>query len=112
MPISGLARVLLRGQPFDLLIWQVPTLIEPHPSMRALFAEAHKAGATALMALIALHVGAALFHQMVLRDDVPQRMLPRNFSRRKRLPLLEGEGGNKTDPTRVSVLSGLESKGT
>jgi len=112
MPISGLARVLLRGQPFDLLIWQVPTLIEPHPSMRALFAEAHKAGATALMALIALHVGAALFHQMVLRDDVPQRMLPRNFSRRKRQPLLEGEGGNKTDPTRVSVLSGLESKGT
>jgi cytochrome b561 len=112
MPITGLARVLLRGQPFDLLIWRVPALIEPHPSIRALFAEAHEAGATALMALIALHVGAALYHQLVLRDDVPQRMLLRNFSRRRRMPSSEGNSGNKTDPTRVSVLSGLESKGT
>jgi len=80
---TGLARVLLRGQPFDLFFWQVPTLMEPHPATRGVFAEAHEAGATALAILIALHVSAALFHHLVLRDDVPQRMLPQNFSHRK-----------------------------
>ena len=83
MPITGLARVLLRGQPFDLFMWQVPTLMEPHPATRGVFAQAHEAGATALAVLIALHVSAALFHHLVLRDDVPQRMLPQNFSHRK-----------------------------
>jgi hypothetical protein len=78
--------------------------------MRALFAEFHKAGATALMALIALHVGAALFHQLVLRDDVPQRMLPRNFSRRKRMPSLEERAG--IEPTPHESLYCGWSKGT
>src|SRR5579859_1010525 len=27
-PITGLGRVLLRGQPFDLFFWQVPALLE------------------------------------------------------------------------------------
>jgi cytochrome b561 len=83
MPTTGLARVLLRGQPFDLFFWQVPTLMEPHPATRGVFAQAHEAGATALAILISLHVSAALFHHLVLRDDVPQRMLPQNFSHRK-----------------------------
>ena len=77
MPITGLMRVLLRGQPFDLLLWQVPALLNPNPEMRNLFVAAHEIGATALMLLIALHALAALFHHLVLRDRVLQRMLPR-----------------------------------
>jgi superoxide oxidase len=81
MPVTGLMRVLLRGQPFELLVWQVPALLEPDPAMRSLFVQAHAIGAKALMVLIALHVGAALFHRLVLRDGVVQRMSVRAKSR-------------------------------
>jgi len=44
-----------------------------------------------LMILIGLHVGAALFHRLVLRDGVLQRMLPRMPARAKRTPALAGD---------------------
>ena len=75
-PITGLGRVLFRGQPFELLIWQVPAFFEENPTIRGRFADAHEFGAKALLVLIALHVGAALFHRLVLRDGVLQRMWP------------------------------------
>jgi cytochrome b561 len=37
----------------------------------------HEFGAKALLALVGLHAGAALFHRLVLRDGVLQRMSPR-----------------------------------
>jgi cytochrome b561 len=77
-PITGLSRVLFHGQPFELLIWKVPALLEPNPAISILFAEVHEFGAKALLVLIGLHVGAALFHRLVLRDGVLQRMLPQN----------------------------------
>jgi cytochrome b561 len=88
MPITGLMRVLLRGQPFELLFWQVPALLEPDPALRSLFVEAHEIGAKALMILIGLHAGAALFHRLVLRDNVLQRMLPRTQPRARLAPVL------------------------
>ncbi len=36
----------------------------------------HSTGAWLLMALLLLHVGAALRHHLVLRDDTLWRMLP------------------------------------
>jgi len=88
MPITGLIRVVLRGQPFDLFVWQVPALMEPDPAIRSLFVEAHETGAKALMILIGLHAGAALFHRLVLRDGVLQRMLPRAAEQTKLTPVL------------------------
>jgi cytochrome b561 len=88
MPVTGLMRVLLRGQPFDLLFWQVPALLEPDPALRSVFVEAHAIGAKALIALIGLHAGAALFHRLVLRDGVLNRMLPRISARTKLKPVL------------------------
>jgi superoxide oxidase len=87
-PITGLARVLLRGQPFELLIWQVPALFDHNDQMRAFFVEAHGLGAKALLALIGLHAGAALFHRLILRDGVLQRMLPRLPERTKLTPMM------------------------
>ena len=75
-PITGLGGVLFHGLPFELFIWQVPVLLEPNPAIRGLFVEAHEFGAKALLALISLHAGAALFHRLALRDGVLQRMLP------------------------------------
>jgi cytochrome b561 len=75
-PISGLGGTLFRGLPFELFTWQVPALLEPYPAIHGMFVAAHEFGAKALLALISLHAGAALFHRMVLRDGVLQRMLP------------------------------------
>jgi superoxide oxidase len=88
MPITGLMRVMLRGQSFDLFFWQVPALLEPNPVLRSIFVEAHEFGAKALIALIGLHAGAALFHRLVLRDGVLNRMLPRISMRTKLKPVL------------------------
>jgi superoxide oxidase len=75
-PITGLGNVLFHGRPFVLLIWEVPALLESNPAIRSLFVKAHEFGAKALVVLIGLHAGAALFHGLVLRDGVLQRMLP------------------------------------
>ena len=80
-PITGLGRVLLRGRPFDLFFWQVPALFEENDSIRHVLVETHEFGAKALMALIGLHAGAALFHYLILRDGVLQRMLPLSSAR-------------------------------
>ena len=76
-PITGLGNVLFHGRPFALLVWEVPAWLAPNPAIRSLFVKAHGLGAKALMVLIGLHAGAALFHGLVLRDGVLQRMLPR-----------------------------------
>ena len=75
-PVTGVGRVLFRGQPFELLIWRVPALAAENPAVRGWFADAHEFGAKALLALIGLHASAALFHRLVLRDAVLHRMLP------------------------------------
>jgi superoxide oxidase len=95
MPITGLFRVLLRGQPFDLFVWHVSALLEADPAVRSLFGEAREIGAKALMLLISFHAGAALFHRLVLRDGVLQRMMPRMSARNKLTPMLAGSTGNK-----------------
>jgi cytochrome b561 len=82
-PITGLGEVLFHGRSFALFIWEVPALFEPDPSIRALFVKAHEVGGHALLILIGLHTGAALFHGFVLRDGVLQRMLPQSVTRRR-----------------------------
>ena len=75
-PITGFGNLLFHGRPFEFFIWEVPALLAPNAAIRSLFVEAHEFGAKALIALIGLHAGAALFHRLVLRDGVLQRMLP------------------------------------
>ena len=87
-PVTGLARVLLRGEPFHLLFWTVPVLFAPNHDLRLMFVEAHGIGGQALVILIGLHAGAALFHRLVLRDRVLQRMLPKMSERAKLAPQL------------------------
>ena len=82
-PIAGLGEVLFHGRALALFIWQVPALLEPDPAIRALFVRAHELGGHALLILIGLHAGAALFHGFVLRDGALQRMLPRSVTGRR-----------------------------
>ena len=75
-PVAGVGNTLMRGKPFVLFFWDVPAVLGPNRPVAHLFAQVHETGAWLLLALIGLHAGAALFHALVLRDRVLQRMLP------------------------------------
>ncbi|MEM7071330.1 MAG: cytochrome b [Pseudomonadota bacterium] len=54
---------------FELPIW-----IEPSRSMAELLGEIHEILAISLLSIIGLHVFAAFFHQLILRDHLIRRM--------------------------------------
>ena len=76
-PLTGLADGLVRGRPFVLFGLQVPAVMAFHKPLFHLSGEVHELGAKVLIALICVHVGAAAFHGLVLRDGVLSRMLPK-----------------------------------
>jgi superoxide oxidase len=75
-PLTGIGNTLFRGRPFALFGWQVPAVLAPDKTVAHMFHSMHEFGVWALLALIALHAVAGLFHGLVLRDGVLQRMLP------------------------------------
>jgi superoxide oxidase len=75
-PLTGFFDTLFRGRSFDLLMWQVPALLERNKAVYGLFHKLHELGAIALLVLIAVHATAALFHGLILRDGVFARMFP------------------------------------
>lgn len=75
-PLSGLAQSLTRGRPFQIFVFQAPTLMARDKALTRLFHELHERTAWVLLGLIALHVFAALFHRLVLKDRVLQSMWP------------------------------------
>jgi cytochrome b561 len=75
-PATGLAHTLFRGHQFTLFFWWIPLLVPTDAALRDAFMLAHQLGAYAFGALVIGHAGAALFHHLVLRDDVLQCMAP------------------------------------
>jgi cytochrome b561 len=75
-PMSGLLTTLFRGRPFALLMWQIPPLLPRSDAIRDAFHAAHELGAWTLAALVAIHAVMALFHHVVLGDDVLACMAP------------------------------------
>jgi cytochrome b561 len=75
-PVTGLAQSVLRGRPFELLAWSIPTVVPVHLGYAQLFQGVHELGAWCLVALVSLHSAAALFHHFVRRDDVLEAMAP------------------------------------
>jgi cytochrome b561 len=75
-PLTGVGSTLFQGRPFTLFAWQVPAVLAPDKMISHLFRSIHEFGVWALLALIGLHATAALFHGLILRDGVLQRMLP------------------------------------
>jgi cytochrome b561 len=55
----------------------VPQLTGPGSGAHELLEEAHEMLANVLIALVAVHVAAALYHHFILRDGVARRMLGR-----------------------------------
>lgn len=79
LPLSGWAMISTARTPEPLPwfgLFSLPPLLLP-PGLHGLFHESHELLGWAMMALIALHVGAALKHRIFDRDDLVARMLPR-----------------------------------
>ncbi|MCU0984007.1 MAG: cytochrome b [Acetobacteraceae bacterium] len=76
VPLSGLAAQWGRGRAVSAWFGAV-TLPPPGwlPGGRG-WGEVHEGAANVLLVLIGVHVAAALFHQVVLRDGLLWRMLP------------------------------------
>lgn len=75
-PVTGLAQSLTRGKPFVLYGLETPAVMAKDKALTALFHQVHAVTAWALLGLISLHILAALFHGLVLRDEVLASMLP------------------------------------
>lgn len=57
-------------------LFKLPALVAPDDAMAAKVLAYHAIGAIVLAGLIAMHVGAALYHYLIRRDNVLARMLP------------------------------------
>lgn len=79
--LTGLADGVFHGRPFGLFGLQVPAVMVFEKPLFHLSGELHELGAKALMAMIVLHIGAALVHGFILRDGVLMRILPARLSR-------------------------------
>ncbi|MEA3086630.1 MAG: hypothetical protein QOC89_4327 [Paraburkholderia sp.] len=77
VPVLGWINASSRGWTVRLLgVVPYPALSAPGSAFGHEMGDVHGILAWVLLALIGLHVGAALFHRFVLRDHVLQRMLP------------------------------------
>lgn len=75
MPLLGYVRVKAGGFPIESLdAWGIASLVPRSDALAEAAKAAHFAGGLALAALIALHLAAAAFHAVVLRDGVFARM--------------------------------------
>lgn len=77
MPLSGWAMSNAAGYQVSVFgLFTMPNIVSANPKMRTLFGNIHTACGYAAIGLVALHVGAALQHHFLKRDDVLKRMLP------------------------------------
>ncbi|CAN7563399.1 cytochrome b [Trinickia sp. LjRoot230] len=76
VPLLGWANASSRGWAVKLAgVVNLPALAERGSSIGHEMGDVHQALAWVLLALIAAHVGAALYHRFVLNDTVLQRMM-------------------------------------
>lgn len=77
MPVTGYVSEAARARKTDFFgLFDIPRLV-PLDRKLSLYAQtAHSWSRYLLYALVAAHVGAALYHQFVLRDRLLERMLP------------------------------------
>lgn len=78
MPISGYVGSVAGNHPVPFFgLFLLPVAVPVNPTLAHAAHEVHEVGQWALYLLLALHVAAALFHQLIRKDTVLRRMLPR-----------------------------------
>lgn len=77
MPLSGWMLSSAAGLPVSFFgLFVLPNLVAPDEHLRIFMGDVHEVLGYALIALICLHVLAALKHHFVNKDDILRRMLP------------------------------------
>jgi len=77
MPLTGWLLSSAAGFPISFFgLFVAPALIAPNETLRPIFAEIHEWLAYGLIAVICVHVGAALWHHFIRKDNILRRMLP------------------------------------
>lgn len=77
MPLSGWTMSSAYGRPVSVFgLFTLPDLVSRSKPLGAKLAEVHEFVAYGLMVLVVIHVGAALFHFFIRRDEVLARMIP------------------------------------
>ncbi|TDP39161.1 cytochrome b561 [Idiomarina aquatica] len=76
MPISGYLMQYLAGRPVEVFgLFRLPAALSVDIEGYAIFREMHGWLAIVLIALVIMHVGAALHHHFIRKDDVLKSML-------------------------------------
>lgn len=77
LPLSGWTMSSARGFPVSWFgFFQLPDLVPKDKSLYDALVMTHGILASVLVAVVVLHIAAALKHHFVLKDDVLRRMLP------------------------------------
>jgi cytochrome b561 len=77
LPMLGWALSSAHGVKLSLLgVLPLPALMQADPDWADTLTDYHVLASWALLGMVTLHVGAALFHHYVLRDQVLAAMLP------------------------------------
>lgn len=77
VPLAGYIRVRAGGFPIETLdALGVPALVPRSDELAGLAKNIHFYGGRAIAVLVAMHVGAALFHGIIKRDGIFSRMWP------------------------------------
>jgi len=74
MPIAGWLLLSAAGKPIPFFGFELPALIAPDESLAKQIKPLHALAGNIGYGLIGLHVAAAMFHQLVLKDQLLQRM--------------------------------------
>ena len=76
MPISGVLMSRFAGFPVSVFdIFTIPAASEKSPELAKFFHETHQYTAFGLVALITIHILAALYHHFIRRDNTLTRMI-------------------------------------
>ena len=76
-PLLGILQVNLGGAAVILPVpgWSLPTLVSPDPAWHERIGELHEEIGEIFYWVIGLHIAAALWHHVVVRDNTLRRML-------------------------------------
>lgn len=77
MPLTGWAILSAEGQVVPFFCLRLPALIGESGTLAERIEEIHEFGGTIGYWLIGLHAAASLFHQLILKDRLLDKMLPR-----------------------------------
>lgn len=77
LPLLGWALSNAEGKPVHLFGLTLPALVRPDFDLADDLLVWHQGAAWALLALVSLHVAAALWHHFILHDKTLRNMLPR-----------------------------------